>query len=144
MLHAHTGERADVVYFEAGRYLPDALAELDRLLRDFRTGEIRAVDPAVLDIVWSAAQAVGAPDRAIEIVSAYRSPATNAALRARGRGVASHSLHLEARAIDLRIAGVPTQRLRDAALALGRGGVGHYPGSGFVHVDNGRSRQWSQ
>ena len=143
MVHTHTGEHADVTYFESGRYLPDALRELDRFLRDFRTGDVKAIDPGVLDIAARLAGAVGLPLATFHIISGYRSPQTNAALRARGRGVASRSMHLEARAIDLRIPGFSTARLRDAALSLGGGGVGYYAGSDFVHVDTGPVRHWA-
>jgi uncharacterized protein YcbK (DUF882 family) len=143
MEHTHTGERADVTYYERGQYLPDALAEIDRFLRDFRTGDVREIAPPVLDIAWSVVRQAGASGAVIQIVSAYRSPATNAALRARGRGVAPRSLHVDGRAIDLRVQGVQTARLRDAALALGAGGVGYYAGSDFVHVDDGPVRRWS-
>jgi uncharacterized protein YcbK (DUF882 family) len=142
MRHAHTGEHLDVVYREDGAFVPEALAEIDRFLRDFRTGDVRHIDPGVLDIAWSVVLASGGAGAELEIVSGYRSPATNALLRKHGRGVASRSLHLEGRAIDLRLPGFPTARLRDAALALQRGGVGFYPGSDFVHVDTGRVRFW--
>jgi uncharacterized protein YcbK (DUF882 family) len=142
MLHVHTGERIDVTYFEGGALVPAALAEVDRFLRDFRTGDVHAIDPGVLDVVWRVAGDVGRPRETLEIVCGYRSPRTNALLRARGRAVASRSLHLEGRAIDLRVPGVPVARVRDAALALRRGGVGFYPESVFVHVDTGRVRRW--
>jgi uncharacterized protein YcbK (DUF882 family) len=142
MLNAHTGERLDIAYFERGGHLPEALAELDRFLRDFRTGEVHPIDPGVLDLAWSLARAVDRPLGMIEIISGYRSPETNAILRARSGGVAVHSLHLEGRAIDLRMPGVATERLRDAALLLARGGVGFYAASDFLHVDTGRVRRW--
>jgi uncharacterized protein YcbK (DUF882 family) len=142
LLHAHTGERLEVTYAEGGDLLPDALSELDRFLRDFRTGDVHRIDPGVLDVVWSLGQATGRALGTFEIVSGYRSPATNALLRSRSGGVASHSLHLEGRAIDLRLPGFPTDRLRDTALALRRGGVGFYRASDFVHVDTGRVRTW--
>ena len=141
MLHAHTGERLDVVYF-VGALVPGALAEVDRFLRDFRTGDVHGIDPGVLDTAWALAAAAGRPRGVLEIVSGYRSPATNALLRERGSGVALHSLHLEGRALDLRLPGVPTRALRDLALGLGRGGVGYYAASDFVHVDTGRRRTW--
>jgi uncharacterized protein YcbK (DUF882 family) len=141
MLHAHTGESLDAVYFD-GALLPDALAEVSRFLRDHRTGEVHPIDPGVLDTAWSLAAAAGRPRAVLEIVCGYRSPRTNAMLRERGSGVARRSLHLDGRALDLRLPGVPTGRLRDLALALGRGGVGYYAASDFVHVDTGRVRTW--
>ncbi len=142
MLGTHTGERIDATYFEGGALVPDALAELDRFLRDHRTGDVRAIDPGVLDIAWSLSRAAHRPLGTIEIISGYRSPRTNAALREHGRGVAQHSLHLEGRALDLRLEGVPTDRLRDLALGLRRGGVGFYAAADFVHVDTGPVRRW--
>jgi uncharacterized protein YcbK (DUF882 family) len=142
LLNAHTGERIDATYFEAGAHVPAALAALDRFLRDFRTGAVHAIDPGVLDIAWSLGQAANRPLGTIEIVSGYRSPETNAALRKAGPGVASNSLHLTGRALDLRLEGVATDRLRDLALALRRGGVGFYAALDFVHVDTGPVRRW--
>ncbi|WP_119155148.1 DUF882 domain-containing protein [Caldimonas tepidiphila] len=140
--HLHTGERlVDIEYFSGGSYLPDALGEINRLLRDFRTGEVAPIDPQLLDLLHGLSQLTGST-QPFQIISAYRSPATNAMLRARSTGVASGSLHLSGRAIDIRVADVPLARLRQAALALGRGGVGYYPGSNFVHVDTGRVRAW--
>jgi uncharacterized protein YcbK (DUF882 family) len=139
--HAHTGERLDVVYFDGGP-LPGALTELDRFLRDFRTGESHPIDPGVLDIAWGLARAAGSEGE-LEIVSGYRSSRTNEILRARPEsGVAGHSLHLVGRALDLRLPGTPTRRLRDLAVAMGRGGVGFYAASDFVHLDTGRPRRW--
>lgn len=137
--HTHTGERLEIAYFARGEYLPAALARIDWLLRDFRTGEARRIDTRLLD----ALHALSAPHGGeYEIISAYRSPQTNAQLRQAGGGVAQRSLHLEGRAIDVRLKATATARLRDAALALGLGGVGYYPKSDFVHLDTGRVRHW--
>lgn len=138
--HTHTGERLEIAYFARGAYLPAALARLDWLLRDFRTGDAHRIDARLYDMLHALCAQCGGGE--IEIVSAYRSPRTNAQLRAVGRGVAERSLHLEGRAIDVRVAGSSTARLRDAAVALGEGGVGYYPKSDFVHLDTGRVRQW--
>ncbi|WP_248358914.1 DUF882 domain-containing protein [Anaeromyxobacter oryzae] len=142
MMSPHTGERVDIIYFEDGRDLPDALARLDFFLRDFRTGDVHRMDPGVLDIAWSLARSAGRSLGTFEIVSGYRSAATNALLHEASAGVAVHSLHLQGRAIDLRLEGVETAHLRDLALSLRRGGVGFYPESDFVHVDTGRVRRW--
>jgi uncharacterized protein YcbK (DUF882 family) len=142
LLNAHTSERLDVTYCEEGALVPDALASVDQLLRDVRTGDVHPIDPGVLDIAWTVAAAVGHPRATLEIVCGYRSPQTNAMLHLRSAGVAVHSLHLEGKAIDLRLRGVATERLRDAAVALRRGGVGFYPASDFVHLDSGRVRLW--
>jgi len=142
MRHAHTGERLDVTYFDGG-LVPDALAELDRFLRDHRTGERHPIDPGVLDIAWGLARAAGREAGEVEIVSGFRSRRTNEMLRGgAASGVASRSLHLVGRALDLRLPGMPTRRLRDLAVAMGRGGVGFYPASDFVHLDTGRPRRW--
>jgi uncharacterized protein YcbK (DUF882 family) len=138
--HTHTGESLKVVYFAEGGYLPESLRELEWLLRDFRTGTTHPIDPALYDTLHALAQDCGAGG--FEIISAYRSPQTNAMLRRGSHGVAEHSLHLEGRAIDIRLPRFATARLRDAAIALGRGGVGYYPQSDFVHVDTGRFRTW--
>ncbi len=142
MLSTHTGEHIDVTYQENGAYVPDALSALDRFLRDFRTEEVHPIDPGVLDVAASVAAAAGRPLGTFEVISGYRSPATNAMLRQRSPGVAGSSLHLQGRALDLRMPGVPTRELRDIALRLARGGVGYYEASDFVHVDTGRVRWW--
>lgn len=139
--HLHTGERLEVEYFRAGNYLDDALGAVNQLLRDFRTGEVGTMDPALLDLLHGLRQRTGSA-RPFEIISGYRSSATNRMLHERSSGVATGSLHLKGQAIDIRLADVPLRQLRDAALAAGRGGVGFYPGSNFVHVDTGRVRRW--
>lgn len=142
LLHTHTGERlAGIEYFTGGRYLPDALSEVNHHLRDWRTDEIHDIDPALLDFLHALRQATGSR-RPFEIISAYRSPATNAMLRAASTKVSSTSLHMRGQAIDIRLGDVPLTRLRAAALGLRRGGVGYYPASNFVHVDTGRVRTW--
>lgn len=141
VLNLHTGERLAATYFEAGRYLPDALAALDRVLRDHRTGEVHPMDPGLLDLVSGLAGRLGGAG-AVQVISGYRSPASNAALRRNSTGVATRSLHMEGKAMDIRVQGVELSHVRNAALTMGRGGVGYYPGSDFVHVDVGRVRQW--
>lgn len=141
LLNTHTGERIDLVYREAGVYVPQALAEIDRVLRDHRTDQIAPIDPELLDLVHRIGGLVDAR-QPFQVISGYRSPATNARLATPGSGVARTSLHLEGRAIDLRLPGRPLADLRAAALRLGRGGVGYYPRSDFVHVDTGRVRAW--
>jgi uncharacterized protein YcbK (DUF882 family) len=140
-LHTHTGERLTSVYFEGGRYRADELARINYLLRDFRTGEVHPIDPAVLDILADLRSLADRED-AFEVISGYRSPQTNAELHRHSSGVAEHSLHLEGRAIDVRLQGFPTARLHELALGMSRGGVGFYPSSNFVHLDNGRVRRW--
>lgn len=139
--HTHTAERLAVTYAFGDRYLPDALDRVAHFLRDFRNGETHAIDPALLDQLHALTR-VTADAATIEVISGYRSPATNQMLHERSRGVATQSLHLEGRAIDIRVAGVRLADLRDAALSLRAGGVGYYPASDFVHVDTGRVRRW--
>lgn len=138
----HTDESLSATYWEAGRYVPDALAALNHLLRDHRSGEVHPIDPGLFDLV-AALRGRLQSAAVVQVISGYRSPTTNAALHARSEGVASHSLHMEGRATDLRIAGVDLPRLRDAAWSLQGGGVGFYPQSQFVHVDVGRVRHWA-
>ena len=142
LYHTHTGERIDIVYRQGGVFVPQAEEQLDHFLRDHRTGDVKHYDPRIFDVLADLAAAVGRPDAEIQIICGYRSSWSNEFLRARSAGVAKNSQHMEAHAIDIRIAGVDTITLRNAALALGRGGVGYYPKSGFVHVDTGRSRTW--
>lgn len=139
--HLHTGEKLDVEYMTAGAYVPDALSSIDTLLRDFRTGQQHRIDPALLDLLHALTGATGT-SRPFEVISGYRSPKTNAQLRSRSHGVASASLHMQGMAIDIRLGDVELGRLRDAARALKRGGVGYYQASDFVHVDTGRVRTW--
>ena len=140
-VHTHTGEQLSTVYFEDGQYRNGELARINQLLRDFRTGDVHIIDTGVLDILADL-RVLADRDEPYEVICGYRSPQTNAALRRHSSGVAEHSLHLQGRAIDVRLPGVPTSRLRELALAMGRGGVGFYPQSDFVHLDNGRVRYW--
>jgi uncharacterized protein YcbK (DUF882 family) len=142
LYHTHTKERLDIVYRRGDAYNPDALDRLDRYLRDHRTGDIRHYDPRVFDLLHDLMVKLGRPDSEIDVVCGYRSPWSNEFLRTHGHQVALHSLHMQAMAIDIRVPGVKTSSLRDAALSLERGGVGYYEKSDFVHVDVGRVRRW--
>jgi uncharacterized protein YcbK (DUF882 family) len=139
--HLHTGERLQIVYFNNGTYLPDALGAIDHLLRDFRTDITHAIDPDLLDLLYGLSN-LTRTRHPYRVISGYRSPATNQMLRQHGEGVALHSLHMEGRAIDIRLVDVPLVHLRDAALSMRAGGVGFYLKSDFVHVDTGRVRTW--
>jgi uncharacterized protein YcbK (DUF882 family) len=142
MVHTHTHERIQTVYAIAENYLPEELTSLNRFLRDHYSGDIGRMDPRLFDLLHQVRLLVGAA-APFEVISGYRSAATNETLRTtRGGGVARHSLHMEGRAIDVRLPGVPLADLRDAALSLKAGGVGYYPGQQFVHVDTGRVRRW--
>ena len=130
-----------MTYFESGRYLDDALGEVNRLLRDHRSGAVYAMDTSLLDLLH-AVQRRCERDGPFEVISGYRSPATNEMLRRNSSGVAKRSLHMQGRAIDVRISGLDTGKLRRAAMELSAGGVGYYPKSAFVHLDTGRVRAW--
>ncbi len=138
--HLHTGERLTTVYREGGRYQRAALARIAWLLRDFRSGKTHPIDPQLLDILH--ALSLRCEGERFEVISGFRSPATNAMLGRTTDGVARRSLHMDGRAIDVRMTGLATVGVRDAALALRRGGVGFYPDSDFVHLDTGRVRAW--
>ena len=140
-VHTHTHERLTVPYFADGSYLPEGLSTLSSFLRDFRTGDEHAIDPALYDVLNDLRLATGTRSP-FQVISAYRSPRTNAMLRECGRGVAKGSLHVQGRAIDVRLADLSSASLRDAAVELQRGGVGYYRGPDFVHVDTGRVRRW--
>jgi uncharacterized protein YcbK (DUF882 family) len=145
LYHLHTGESLDVVYRVGDTYVPAALDELNHFLRDHRTETVKAYDPKEFDLLHSLMAKLGRPNGVIDIVCGYRTPWSNQFLRTRAArtGVAEHSQHMEAKAIDIRVPGVSTLKLRNAALSLNEGGVGYYPVSKFVHVDVGPVREWS-
>lgn len=141
LLNTHTGERVDLVYREQGQVLDESQRAVERLLRDHRNDEQHPIDPQLIDQLLALRRQfeLAAP---FHVVSGYRSPQTNARLAAASGGVARNSLHLQGRAIDIRVPGLDLPILRQAALALGRGGVGYYARSNFVHLDSGRVRRW--
>ena len=143
--HLHTGETLDVVYRIGDAYVPGALEQLNHFLRDHRTNDASHYDPREFDLLHTLMTRLGRANGVIDVVCGYRTPWSNNYLRTRSAvtGVAKNSQHMEARAIDIRVSGVTTSRLRDAALALHGGGVGYYPVSQFVHVDVGPVRQWT-
>jgi len=138
----HTGETLDVAYWEGGAYAPEALAAVNHVLRDYRNGEVHVIAPGLLDLLATLSARLEATPR-FGVISGYRSAATNAMLHEHSGQVASGSLHMKGMAIDIRVPGHAVDRVRDAALSLGLGGVGYYPASNFVHVDVGRVRRWS-
>ena len=139
--NTHTGEHTRATYWADGEYVASELATLDQLLRDFRSGEVAAMDRRLFDILYDLQQLTAASGT-FQVISGYRSPATNAQLRRHSDGVAQNSLHTRGQAIDIRLAGVELRDLHRAALSLRAGGVGYYADSGFIHVDTGRVRAW--
>jgi uncharacterized protein YcbK (DUF882 family) len=140
-LNLHTGERLRVPYWENGRYLSDALAEINHVLRDHRANVAHAIDTGLLDLLVRLQATVG-NSRAFEVISGYRAPSSNELLRAHSSGVARGSMHLQGKAIDIRLPGSDLLKLHRAAVSLKGGGVGLYRGSNFIHVDTGRVRYW--
>ncbi|RPH62304.1 MAG: DUF882 domain-containing protein [Burkholderiales bacterium] len=141
-VNTHTGEKLDVVYREGQRYLTDAIAEIDRVLRDHRSGEVYPIDRGLLDQLDRLGVLLGTGAKPVHVISGYRSPATNAKLAARSGGVATRSLHMSGRAIDIRMPGVSLATVHRAAMTMQAGGVGFYSRSDFVHLDTGRPRSW--
>jgi uncharacterized protein YcbK (DUF882 family) len=139
--HVHTAEKLAITYREHGELVPGALAKINHYLRDFRTDQHHDIDVALLDTLYDLFSMFEERGN-FEVISGYRSPRTNEALRHVTTGVAEHSLHVEGRAVDVRLTSAKTAALRDAAIALARGGVGYYSESNFVHVDTGRVRTW--
>jgi len=140
--NTHTGEKLKkATYWAQGEYIPGTLDEINYILRDFRADEIKPIDPQLLDLLHGLSRKL-ATNKPFHIISGFRSPATNSFLRRQSQGVAKHSLHMEGKAIDIRMPGCDLTTLHRAAKALKRGGVGLYPASDFVHVDTGRVRYW--
>lgn len=141
--HTHTRLSLEVVYFKNGEYVDEALDDINEFLSDFRTGDVAEIDPTLLDLIYDVRESLGS-DGTYQIISAYRSSTTNEMLRTRSEssGVAKKSHHILGEAIDVRLVGVPTTKLRDAAISMQRGGVGYYEKSDFVHMDTGRVRRW--
>ena len=142
--NTHTGERLQASYCCGGVYQPNVLEQVNFILRDFRANEIRPIDPKLLDLLYELGGVLHT-DQPYHVISGYRSPQTNSMLRTRGgshTGVASGSLHVVGKAIDIRMPGVKLAHLHAAAMSLKLGGVGYYPSSDFVHVDTGRVRYW--
>ena len=137
----HTGERLNATYWADGRYQTDELGAINRIMRDHRSGELTKMDLELLDMLFDLQVKTG-KHNPYEIISAYRSPASNRHLQSKGNGVAKRSLHMRGKAIDIRLPGVELKHLRQAALKMRVGGVGYYPDSNFIHVDTGRPRFW--
>jgi uncharacterized protein YcbK (DUF882 family) len=141
LYNTHTGESLKSVFWAEGAFIPESLADINKLLRDHRTNDVAAIDPQLLMLLGSITRLVS-PGETLHVISGYRSPQSNQALADQSDGVAKHSLHMDGKAIDIRLPGRDLAYLRDSALSLKRGGVGYYPKSQFVHVDTGRVRSW--
>jgi len=141
LVNVNSGEALTVTYWSDGAYHRDALDKLNYFLRDTRENQQTEMDPLLLDVLWHTSRIVGYGGT-IEVLSAFRSPTTNAWLASVSRGVASDSQHMNGNAMDIRMPGVPVFKIRQAARSLGMGGVGFYPRSGFVHIDTGPVRYW--
>lgn len=141
LLNLHTGERVKSVYWEKGRYIPGALREIEKVLRDHRTNKMHAIDLRLLDLMQLLHSRMGAK-KEFQVVSGYRSPETNQMLAMQNNGVAKQSLHMQGKAIDIRLPEFSLANLRKAALSMKVGGVGYYPNSNFIHLDTGHVRYW--
>jgi uncharacterized protein YcbK (DUF882 family) len=139
--NTHTDENLKVVYFERGTYTPQALSDINKILRDFRTGEVKEIDTNLLDLLFFLQQKLESTG-AFHVISGYRSPETNSLLSSMSKGVAGNSLHLNGKAIDIRLPGYDLKTLQRTAIELKKGGVGYYASSDFIHVDVGRIRYW--
>jgi uncharacterized protein YcbK (DUF882 family) len=141
VVNLHTGEKCSAVYWENGQYIPEALAAFNHVLRDHRSGKAHPIDAKLFDLLVTLHKGVesSAP---FQIISGYRAPESNAMLNAKSSGVANHSLHMEGKAVDIRLPDRSLALLRRSALSMQKGGVGYYPESNFVHVDTGRVRRW--
>ncbi|MFP5390338.1 MAG: DUF882 domain-containing protein [Gammaproteobacteria bacterium] len=141
LYNTHTGESIRSVFWAEGQFIPDALADLNKLLRDHRNNAVSNMDPQLLMLLERVSSQFGS-NRILHVISGYRSPETNKMLAERSNGVAKHSMHMEGKAIDVRMPGLELAQLHKAALATKAGGVGYYPDSQFVHMDTGRVRHW--
>ncbi len=141
MHNLHTGDSLRTVYWADGMYVPEGLAGLNTLLRDHRANAVGAIDPQLFDQVFTLYRLTGSSE-SFNIISGYRTPGTNAMLNKKSSGVAKKSLHMKGMAIDLRLPGVATSRLRETAISMRAGGVGYYRKSDFIHMDTGRVRSW--
>ena len=141
LYNTHTGETVRSVFWAEGHFIPDALKDINKVLRDHRNNQIAPIDPQLLVLLNEVSTKFG-NNQLVHVISGYRSPESNAKLRANSTGVAKHSMHMDGKAIDIRLPGKDLAQLRKAAMAMRGGGVGYYPDSQFVHMDTGRVRYW--
>jgi uncharacterized protein YcbK (DUF882 family) len=141
MYNTHTGESLRSVFWAEGQFIPDALKDINKLLRDHRNDKIAEMDPKLIVLLNDVSDKFG-DNQVLHIISGYRSPESNAKLAAASNGVARHSMHMDGKAIDIRLPGKNLAQLHKAAMSMKAGGVGYYPDSQFVHMDTGRVRYW--
>lgn len=141
LFNPHTQERLKVCYYRGGQYAPECLEQLNHIMRDYRTGDVKHIDTGLFDLLYEISTHIPTHSP-FHVISGYRSPATNARLRRHSKGVASKSLHLQGKAVDIRVPDLSARDLREIAVRIKGGGVGYYPKSGFVHVDVGQVRYW--
>ncbi|OON59702.1 hypothetical protein B0920_20675 [Massilia sp. KIM] len=142
LYNTHTGEKLRSVFWAEGEFIPDALQDINKVMRDHRTNKIADIDPQLLLLVDMLNDKLGNDNKELHIISGYRSPESNAKLHANSNGVAKRSMHMDGKAIDIRLPGKDLKMLHRAAMSLKGGGVGYYPDSQFVHMDTGRVRYW--
>jgi uncharacterized protein YcbK (DUF882 family) len=140
LYNTHTGESLRTVFWAEGQFIPDALKDINKVLRDHRNNQVATMDPQLLLLLNDVSTKFD--DSQLHIISGYRSPESNAKLHANSNGVAKHSMHMDGKAIDIRMPGKSLAQVHKAAMAMRRGGVGYYPDSQFVHMDTGRVRYW--
>lgn len=141
LYNTHTGESLRSVFWAEGQFIPDALKDINKLLRDHRNDKIADMDPKLILLLNDVSDKFG-EGQTLHIISGYRSPESNAKLAAASDGVAKHSMHMDGKAIDIRMPGKNLAQLHKAAMSMKAGGVGYYPDSQFVHMDTGRVRYW--
>ncbi|QOL50309.1 DUF882 domain-containing protein [Massilia litorea] len=141
LYNTHTGESLRSVFWAEGQFIPDALKDINKLLRDHRNDKIAEMDPKLIVLLNEVSEKFG-DNQVLHIISGYRSPESNAKLAAASSGVATHSMHMDGKAIDIRMPGKDLAQLHKAAMSMKAGGVGYYPDSQFVHMDTGRVRYW--
>ena len=143
--HMWTGEKLNIVYRHGDEYDAEAMAKIDRFMRDWRCDQVVKIDPKLIDLLWELTQQLK-PKGPLRVISGFRSRGLNLSMKRQGRKVDIRSQHSNGKAIDVVFPGVPAKKVRDAALAINSGGVGYYPHSGppFVHLDTGGTREWAQ
>ena len=143
LYNPHTKDSFSGVYWHNGKYVNDALKNINHIMRDFRAQDIKQIDTHLLDLLYAITVRLK-PEKPFHVISGYRSPETNAKLRKRGKGAAKNSYHIQGKAVDIRLPGYRTSVLRKTAYKMKRGGVGYYPNQKFVHIDVGPIRYWKR